>query len=211
MNEYLDEESRESFLQDLQSLEVEMKYPPAISSPIANPYHQSPQPAQPQPPNTIKLPSPHTQTPIPELQPTPSAKDYGLDDPTPPTYQPPNPKPKPNSKPKPLSGPSSSSHPLSSKQSKQPPPRPIRSQQHPLPFLNYLSHLTHHTLPTLIRTLTTSTSKHPILLLRMIFFLAALVVAFARRDVRDRVARMMDGAWKKVRGTVGMGMKVSYI
>jgi hypothetical protein len=48
-------------------------------------------------------------------------------------------------------------------------------------------------------------------LMRMVIFLAALIVAFSRRDVRDRVGRLTGTGWDKIKGTVGMGVKVSYI
>lgn len=56
-----------------------------------------------------------------------------------------------------------------------------------------------------------STSKNPAILLRMVLFVIALLLTFSRRDVRDRVNNVTRFAWSKFRGTVGMGVKVSYI
>ena len=53
--------------------------------------------------------------------------------------------------------------------------------------------------------------RHPVVLMRMIFFLFAVVLALARRDVRERVERMLKSSWENVRRTIGMGVKVSYI
>lgn len=52
---------------------------------------------------------------------------------------------------------------------------------------------------------------HPMVLLRFLAFLVAFVMAFSRRDVRDRLTRLRDGSWDKLKQTVGMGVKVSYI
>lgn len=62
-------------------------------------------------------------------------------------------------------------------------------------------------LQNLITNMTQSLSNNPMALLRFVLFVLGLVVALSRRDVKDRVAR----AWDKVRQTIGMGVKVSYI
>lgn len=54
-------------------------------------------------------------------------------------------------------------------------------------------------------------SKNPGLILRLLLFVVALVVAFGRRGVRERVQRVTGKGWEKVRETVGMGVRVSYI
>lgn len=56
-----------------------------------------------------------------------------------------------------------------------------------------------------------SISHNPMVLLRMVLFLMGLILAFSRRDVRERIRRITGAGWDKVRGTVGMGVKVSYI
>ncbi|KAI4230412.1 MAG: hypothetical protein L6R36_000041 [Xanthoria steineri] len=66
-------------------------------------------------------------------------------------------------------------------------------------------------LQNLISNMTLSMSKNPLALLRFVLFLVALLVALSRRDVKDRVAKITGGAWEKVKRTVGMGLKVSYI
>lgn len=53
--------------------------------------------------------------------------------------------------------------------------------------------------------------SNPTSLLRMLAFLIAFVMALARRDVRDRLSRMRDESWSNLKRTVGMGVKVSYI
>ncbi|KAL8912380.1 MAG: hypothetical protein Q9171_002566 [Xanthocarpia ochracea] len=63
----------------------------------------------------------------------------------------------------------------------------------------------------LVSNLTLSMSKNPLALLRFVLFLIALLVALSRRDVKDRIARMTGAGWDKIKRTVGMGVRVSYI
>ncbi|KAI9760981.1 MAG: hypothetical protein M4579_001357 [Chaenotheca gracillima] len=56
-----------------------------------------------------------------------------------------------------------------------------------------------------------SMKSNPVLLLRSVLFLLAFIFALSRRDTRDRIRRITSSGWNKVRGTVGMGVKVSYI
>lgn len=66
-------------------------------------------------------------------------------------------------------------------------------------------------LQNLLLNLTQSLSNSPMVLLRFVFFLVALVLALSRHDVREGLARILASSWNKLRGTVGMGVKVSYI
>lgn len=54
-------------------------------------------------------------------------------------------------------------------------------------------------------------SHNPMPLLQFVLFLMGIIMAFSRRDVQNRVARLTGSGWEKVRQTVGMGVKVSYI
>jgi len=56
-----------------------------------------------------------------------------------------------------------------------------------------------------------SVSRNPMALLRFVLFLLAFMLAFARRDVRERMRRISGDAWDTLRRTMGMGVKVSYI
>lgn len=53
--------------------------------------------------------------------------------------------------------------------------------------------------------------RNPMVVLRMIGFLAGIVAIFGRREVRERVRRLMGEGLGRVKRTVGMGVKVSYI
>ncbi|KAJ4363391.1 hypothetical protein N0V83_009684 [Neocucurbitaria cava] len=52
---------------------------------------------------------------------------------------------------------------------------------------------------------------NPMAFFRTLLFLLAFALAFGRRDLRERILRIIRNAWDKVRRTVGMGVKVSYI
>ncbi|KAH7408719.1 hypothetical protein DE146DRAFT_387113 [Phaeosphaeria sp. MPI-PUGE-AT-0046c] len=54
-------------------------------------------------------------------------------------------------------------------------------------------------------------TANPMALFRTFLFLLAFLLAIGRKDLRDRVMRMLRAMWDKVRRTVGMGVKVSYI
>ncbi|KAK5118285.1 hypothetical protein LTR62_002798 [Meristemomyces frigidus] len=48
-------------------------------------------------------------------------------------------------------------------------------------------------------------------LIRFLMFMVAFLVVIARRDVRVRARRLVEEGWGRVRRTVGMGVKVSYL
>lgn len=53
--------------------------------------------------------------------------------------------------------------------------------------------------------------RNPMAYMRAMLFLLAFILAFAREEVRERVKRWLKDAWDRVRRTIGMGVKVSYI
>jgi hypothetical protein len=64
---------------------------------------------------------------------------------------------------------------------------------------------------TLIANAAHQMTANPMALFRTFLFLLAFLLAIGRRDLRERVMRLIRAAWEKVRRTVGMGVKVSYI
>jgi hypothetical protein len=52
---------------------------------------------------------------------------------------------------------------------------------------------------------------NPMLLLRTVLFILAISLAVGRRDIRERIRRIIERMWLKVRATVGMGVKVTSI
>ncbi len=66
-------------------------------------------------------------------------------------------------------------------------------------------------LQKLIKNMTEQVSQNPMSLLRFVLFLMGLIVALSRRDVKDRLGRLTGAGWDKIKSTVGMGVKVTYI
>lgn len=54
-------------------------------------------------------------------------------------------------------------------------------------------------------------TANPMAFFRTLLFLLAFALAFGRRDLRERILRVVRNAMDKVKRTVGMGVKVSYI
>jgi hypothetical protein len=66
-------------------------------------------------------------------------------------------------------------------------------------------------LQKLLFSVAQSTSKNTMVLVRMLLLLVGLILMLSRSPVRDRVRRIVRVAWEKIAGTVGMGVKVSYM
>ena len=54
-------------------------------------------------------------------------------------------------------------------------------------------------------------SHNPANLLRLVIFLIGFIMTFTRQDLREQVRRVLGRSWDRVRRTVGMGVKVSYM
>ncbi|MCJ1360003.1 MAG: hypothetical protein MMC33_010006 [Icmadophila ericetorum] len=63
----------------------------------------------------------------------------------------------------------------------------------------------------LIINMTQSASKNPMVLMRTILFVMGLIFALTRQNVRERIIRLTGQGWNKLKGTVGMGVKISYL
>lgn len=68
-----------------------------------------------------------------------------------------------------------------------------------------------HALQNLAVNMANSLKRNPTILFRMMLFMLAFILAFSRREIRERARRIAGTSWSKVRSTVGMGVKVSYI
>jgi len=66
-------------------------------------------------------------------------------------------------------------------------------------------------LPNLVLVMSRSLRSNPMALFQTLLFTIALVTALARRDVRDRIVRAKDTALAKIKATANMGVKVSYV
>ncbi|KAJ5127875.1 hypothetical protein N7448_008654 [Penicillium atrosanguineum] len=68
-----------------------------------------------------------------------------------------------------------------------------------------------NTLRNLFKHIIQSVSGNPLSIVRTLLFVLGILMAVSRQDVRERVRSITGSAWDKVKGTVGMGVKVSYI
>lgn len=63
----------------------------------------------------------------------------------------------------------------------------------------------------MIERMSVTLNANPMLLLRLVAFIIGLVVMFGKKNMRERIARVVGTSWNKVKATAGMGVKVSYI
>ena len=63
----------------------------------------------------------------------------------------------------------------------------------------------------LLESMAGSFKTRPMFLLQTLAFIVGLLVVLSRREVKERIKRIIAQGWQKVRQTAGMGVKVSYI
>jgi hypothetical protein len=98
------------------------------------------------------------------------------------------------------------------KQAPPPPAKPTAKKAvSPPPGLYNRASTLFASIQTMISNKAHSMTANPMASFRTILFLLAFALAFSRRDLRERIMRILRNAWDKVRRTVGMGVKVSYI
>ena len=201
MSEVLDEERREAFLQTLKNLEDEAKGTSRLRE--IEPMHE-PEKIQDTPvADGISSDSAST---IKESQPSSKELDYGVEALRSTAVPEPS---KENTKPakpvlhKPVRKPSNNTYPSRSLR----PSENTASRKSPQTSFYKRSVTLLATLQHVITNMGHHLSRNPLALLRFILFLVGIVAAFSRRDVKDRLA----AGWDKVKRTVGMGVKVSYI
>lgn len=110
---------------------------------------------------------------------------------------------------------SSSSNPRAAAQ---PPPnsssrvsKPAKKAVKPPPSFYHRASSALTSVQALILNTAHSMTANPLALFRTLLFLLAFALAFGRRDLRERILLLIRTAWEKVRRTIGMGVKVSYI
>jgi hypothetical protein len=99
------------------------------------------------------------------------------------------------------------SPPQASRTSRQPAKRPPTP---PPSFYNRASNI-FAAIQAMIANTAHQMTSNPMAFFRTIMFLLVFATAFGRRDLRERIMRILRNAWDKIRRTVGMGVKVSYI
>lgn len=63
----------------------------------------------------------------------------------------------------------------------------------------------------MIERMSATFQTNPMLLMRFLAFIITLVLMFGKKNMRERINRLMATSWNKVKATAGMGVKVSYI
>lgn len=66
-------------------------------------------------------------------------------------------------------------------------------------------------LVTFMKNLSRSLVSNPLSYLKSLLVVLGVLMALGRTDVRNRIRQVTGAGWQKVRGTIGMGVKVSYI
>ena len=66
-------------------------------------------------------------------------------------------------------------------------------------------------LRNLVENLAGNFKTRPMFLMQLLAFIVGFLVLISRKDVKERVKRLMAQGWGKVKQTAGMGVKVSYI
>lgn len=203
MSEILDEELREEFLQTLQNLEEEDsrgqdQFEDALPQQDEL-TEQEPLPAEEAMPDSVEA---MRQEPSATHHKSDSEQDYGIDQPRAPLNTSKVQSAHPKASPKPAKS-------LQPKSSRSPPTKSTGKSTNISILQRSAAVLS--ALQQLIKNMTEQVSQNPMSLLRFVLFLMGLIVAFSRRDVKDRLGRLTGTGWDKLKRTLGMGLKVSYI
>lgn len=89
--------------------------------------------------------------------------------------------------------------------------RPAKKAVTPPPGLYHRAAALLSSMHAMVTNTAHSMTANPMAFFRTLLFLLAFALAFGRRDLRERIMRILRNALDKVRRTVGMGVKVSYI
>jgi hypothetical protein len=217
-SDILDDERREAFLQTLTELQEAKEQESALEDNTDYSEDDSPEP-EPAPEPTATQPSPagrgHHRTSSEVDYGIDHARPNGLQPPTTPSTQPLKPAqatPAPSKQmttlpPKPE--PTSSSTPQPARRHSGAPARG-RSKQPQAGVASQARHLL-KSLSNLTRNLGGALLGNSGAVLRVLLFLVAFFMAYSRPEVRERVRAVIGRSWEKMRRTVGMGVKVSYI
>jgi hypothetical protein len=226
-SDILDDERREAFLQTLTELQEAKEQELALEDNTDYSEDDSPEP-EPEPESRATQPSPASRG----HHRTSSEVDYGIDHERPnglqssssaqtqtqhaklpqPTSNPPKqmtslpPKPEPTpstTKPQP-------SHSQPPRRQSGAPARRSKNPQNSAGLASQARHLL-KAVSNLTRNLGGALLGNSGAVLRVLLFLVAFFMAFSRPEVRERVRAVVGRGWEKMRRTVGMGVKVSYI
>jgi hypothetical protein len=235
-SDILDEERREAFLQTLQELEDVSTHEHDVLDADDEVFEDSEERLTTE--DEESQPQSTTQKATSKHQRTSSEVDYGIENVHPNSNTKPSSPPTPTTSIPAPSLPTSVSTPSTTKQSQptaaRSPPPPSATRTHFSPPATTPRRPVHHksskspantsqnplvaqaralylALSHLVRNMTSALQKNPTSMLRFLLFVCVFLVAASQRRLRERVHRVTAQAWNKIRGTVGMGVKVSYI
>lgn len=63
----------------------------------------------------------------------------------------------------------------------------------------------------MVERMSATLHTNPMLLMRFLAFIVTMILMFGKKNMRERITRLMATSWNKVKATAGMGVKVSYI
>ncbi|KAK2794901.1 hypothetical protein FQN50_009825 [Emmonsiellopsis sp. PD_5] len=95
--------------------------------------------------------------------------------------------------------------------STEPPSKQVKKVDKSRPVVIRQLRMLGNLLVMMVKNMGRSMSANPLSFLRTLLVVIGALMALSRADVRDRIRRVTNSGWQKVRGTVGMGVKVSYI
>ena len=197
-SDMLDEETREVLLQTLQDLEEDMRGMGPLKQ--LEPQQEPEETFEPRPRHSLSTDSASTIKDRPVLhQRSSSEKDYGIEESPTPT-QPPEKQI--------LRQVASQRAPSHTQQQKTTgPSAKVMSTKPTQTDLYRRSRGIMRALQSIVSNLSLYVSRNPLVLLRFVIFLISLLTALSSENIRNRLRI----AWDKLKRTVGMGVKVSYI
>ncbi|CAK1364885.1 hypothetical protein CB0940_08524 [Cercospora beticola] len=92
-----------------------------------------------------------------------------------------------------------------------PPSKPQKKTRAPPPNLYMRASTVFSNLQQMVLEASRGITGNSTALFRLMMFLVAFLLIMARRDLRMKLKRAIDDGWMKVKQTIGMGTKVSYI
>lgn len=92
-----------------------------------------------------------------------------------------------------------------------PPSKPQKKTRAPPPNLYVRASTVFSNLQQMVLEASRGITGNSMALFRLMMFLVAFLLILARRDLRMKLKRAIDDGWMKVKQTIGMGTKVSYI
>ncbi|KAH2222593.1 hypothetical protein KXV31_009369 [Aspergillus fumigatus] len=66
-------------------------------------------------------------------------------------------------------------------------------------------------LRNIMQYMSKTVAGNPLSIARTLLFMLGIIVALSRQNIREKIRRITGSGWQKIKGTVGMGVKVSYI